>query len=715
MVRISTGGSGKLTEAISFAAWRQPDNIKAVRIAVAIVKRFFMDAIFYDTRYIKIAKTIIMIIFALMNKRMKSFSGRLTRTIVIIVLVTMAVISMVVFIVTASGFYSSFKERFSDAIENISRNISANLEKVEISGANIADEVKWHITTPEIIVSTLEYEITVNRNLTGCGMAFVPDYFEEKGKWFEPYATYTDEGASVKDIGSASHDYHKSEWFTSGLSASGGVWSKPYLDKDGAGTLLCTYGIPITSPEGKLAGVLGVDMSLFWLGGLLTEIDRRENKMDTMPTTLDDRKYGIFSFILGPDGEYIAHPLRNRFLEGGNFYDYADSADPENYRKLGDAMRAGKTGEEIVRMDGRKYDVFYAPVSDSGWSMGIAVPMTSLLKPALGFGFIILTLILLGLMIVSLICQKAIKKFARPLVQLAGSATEVARGKFDTRLPEIGTDDEIRLLRDSFDDMQKSLSQYIEELTETTAQKASMENELDIARSIQMAMLPMTWPAFPDRDDIDIFGSLTPAKAVGGDLFDFCIRDGKLFFCIGDVSGKGIPASLVMAVMSSMFRTLSASEDGPDKLVSVINSSMAARNESLMFVTLFAGELDLNTGKMKYCNAGHNAPIILEDGTPRFLEADANVPVGIMSDWQYSLQTTELPAGTTLFLYTDGLTEAAREDGSLFGEERVFSHLAGQLTSISSKDIVTSMSDAVKEFVGEAEQSDDLTMLVIRK
>jgi sigma-B regulation protein RsbU (phosphoserine phosphatase) len=314
----------------------------------------------------------------------------------------------------------------------------------------------------------------------------------------------------------------------------------------------------------------------------------------------------------------------------------------------------------------------------------------------------------------SLICRKAIKKFARPLVQLAGSATEVAKGKFDTPLPEIRTEDEIRLLRDSFDDMQQSLSKYIEELTETTAQKASMESELDIARGIQMAMIPMTWPAFPERNDIDIFGSLTPAKAVGGDLYDFCIRDGKLYFCIGDVSGKGIPASLVMAVMGSMFRTLSASEDAPDKLVSVINSSMAARNENMMFVTFFAGELDLKTGKLKYCNAGHNAPIILENGNPRFLEADANVPVGIMPDWEYSLQTVELPAGSSLFLYTDGLTEAAREDGSLFGEERVLSNLSGLPAATPSSDLVSHMIDSVKEFVGDAEQSDDLTMLVIR-
>ncbi len=229
-----------------------------------------------------------------------------------------------------------------------------------------------------------------------------------------------------------------------------------------------------------------------------------------------------------------------------------------------------------------------------------------------------------------------------------------------------------------------------------------------------MSMLPMIWPAFPDRKDIDIHGSITPAKAVGGDLYDFCIREDKLFFCIGDVSGKGVPASLVMAVISSMFRTLSTSEDGPEKLVSNINSATADRNDSLMFVTLFVGELDLKTRELKYCNAGHNVPYVLSNGTPHELPTDANVPIGIVADWNYTLQKTVLPPDSILFLFTDGLTEATRADGSLFREERVMACLADQPASPSSQDIIDRMKDAVEAFVGDAEQSDDLTMLVIK-
>ena len=649
-----------------------------------------------------------------MSNRIKSFSGRLTRTIIIIFLVIMTITSVLAFVVITTGVYSSFKEHFVDEIGNISRNITANLEKVEISAVNIADEVKWHIKTPELIISTLEYEIDVNRNLTGCGIAFVPDYFPSQGRWFEAYAQIVDDKPRVHNIGSATHDYHESEWFKAGLASKGGLWTSPYLDKEGAGTLLCTYTLPITDPEGKLAGVFGADISLEWLASVLHDIDVSENKIGLKPSVMPEDQ-GIYSFILGPKGEYIAHPDLERYLGGYNFSDFAGPGTSDNYLELGEAMCAGKTGEEIVVMDGRRYEVFYAPVSDSGWSMAIAVPIRSLLRPALTLGCLILILMLLGLFIVSRICRRAIKMFTKPLVQLSGSASEIAQGKFDTVLPEIKNEDEIRHLRDSFDNMQKSLSKYIADLTETTAQKASMESELDVARNIQMSMLPMTWPAYPDRKDIDIWGSITPAKAVGGDLYDFCIRDNKLFFCIGDVSGKGVPASLVMAVISSMFRTLSASEDGPDKLISVINSSMSDRNENMMFVTFFAGELDLGTGDLKYCNAGHNSPAVIKNGVPNYLETDANIPVGVVADWKYSLQKTVLSPGDVLFLYTDGLTEAARADGSLFGEDRVISNLAGYKATSSSRELSENMKVAVDEFVGDAEQSDDITMLIIKK
>jgi sigma-B regulation protein RsbU (phosphoserine phosphatase) len=199
-----------------------------------------------------------------------------------------------------------------------------------------------------------------------------------------------------------------------------------------------------------------------------------------------------------------------------------------------------------------------------------------------------------------------------------------------------------------------------------------------------------------------------------GDLFDFRIRDERLYFCIGDVSGKGIPAAMVMTVISSMFRTLSASEDSPHRIMTAINDTISARNENLMFVTLFVGSLDLSTGVLQYTNAGHNAPFVITDGVPRMMPVDANIPVGIMADWSYSLQETTLSPGTILFLYTDGLTEATRSDGELFQEERVQAQLSGHDENTSAERLVADMTAAVNRFIGNAEQSDDLTMLVLK-
>ena len=651
-----------------------------------------------------------------MRQKLESFSRRISRRVILSVLVIMAIISVVVFFVAAAAMLMFTMKHYSDTMDKAKGNMALIMSKVEVSAENIIDELSWHLANPDMVSETLEYELNTNRHIYGCGMGFVADFFPEEGRWFEPYVLNAGDSLQLKQIGGETHDYFNAEWYKLGLNSPEGIWSDPYFDKEGGGTILCTYARQVRKmPEGTLAGAFGADISLNGLSQLITESIAKENtELVFRSLAPDDTTLFIYSFIIGPNGDYIVHPDKERILKT-NFYDYAVGKGADKYRQLGDAMMAGESGEKTVYMDGIKSDVYYSPLLDSGWSMGIVVPSQRLLMPGYIIGAIIILLILLGLLVIFIICYQTIKKTSRPLIQLADSAHEIAQGNFDTELPEIKTHDEIGLLRDSFDNMQKSLGQYVQELTETTAQKASMERDLGVARSIQMSMLPTTWPAFPDRKDLDIYGSVTPAKTVGGDLFDFRLRDEKLFFCIGDVSGKGIPASLVMTVISSLFQTLSASEDNPADIISGINSSMSARNESMMFVTLFIGVLDLSNGELLYANAGHNAPVVLAGGEPRMLAVDANVPVGILPDNAFSLQQTTLPPGTILFLYTDGLTEATRTDGQLFGEERVLAQLACSGENRSVEGIIVQMADAVARFVGDAEQSDDLTMLAIKR
>lgn len=253
-------------------------------------------------------------------------------------------------------------------------------------------------------------------------------------------------------------------------------------------------------------------------------------------------------------------------------------------------------------------------------------------------------------------------------------------------------------------------SRNLERLRQVNAEKERIGSELRVASQIQQSMLPRQ---HLQKESVDIYGSLVPAREVGGDLFDHFIRDEKLFFCIGDVSGKGVPSALLMAVTQALFRSASAHESNPAHIMQSINETICQGNESNMFATLFIGILDLPTGRLRYCDAGHDCPMLMAHGEWNMLDAKPNLPVGVFDDYVYAMQELQLEAGNTLFLYTDGLTEAMNAKHEQFGLKRIKESLKA-CTNLSTKEILDFITDAVHGFVKDAEQSDDLTMLSIR-
>ena len=257
----------------------------------------------------------------------------------------------------------------------------------------------------------------------------------------------------------------------------------------------------------------------------------------------------------------------------------------------------------------------------------------------------------------------------------------------------------------------RQLKKAYDQLEEVTTQKERIESELRIARTIQLSMVPSV---FPIRPDIDIYGCMTPAKTVGGDLYDFFVRDNQLFFCIGDVSGKGVPAALLMTVTKSLFRAFSSNESMPDKIVSRMNDNLSENNKERMFVTLFVGILDLTSGLLRYCNGGHEAPVII-DKEAHLLPINHIFPVGAVPATSYKMQETVIEPQTTILLYTDGLNEALNADKEKFGKERILNETnrAIQAGQLSPKALIEQLTLSVHQFVGDTEQSDDLTMLAI--
>jgi len=645
------------------------------------------------------------------KKYNRSFAARLSRWVIFVLLIMMGGLSYLLygfkdFVVDASANSFHVGMRSSDrAINNL-------MSDVAVAVKNNLFDIERHLKEPDQMLAIMERIVTQNPRIRSCGISFVDNYYPQKGRWFCPYAWHNDSMQVVtRQLGSADYDYLSTKWFKEALAKDSTSWSEPFFDGQDAKTPLVAYLYPVRDQQGSVVAILGADVSLDFMTQILEEQDSIFDNENWVVSGL------LQSFVLAPNGTYITHPDHRR-IQKGNFFVHVKDADESGLaEKIVNEIKERKTSkketEEVVMVNRKESYVFYSPLTGTDWMLMVTIPVFGLDMFGVVIGILILLIIVVVLLVTFLVCFLTIKRTANPLKQLADAADKVAQGQFDTPLPTVKHRDEICQLRDSFENMQHSLTEYIENLKKTTSAKASIENELKIAHGIQMSMLPKTYPAFPNRDDIDIFGQVTPAKAVGGDLYDFFIRDEKLYFCIGDVSGKGVPASLVMAVTRSLFRNIAAHSTEPQQMVMGINDSLSDNNETSMFVTLFVGVIDLKTGQMDYCNAGHDQPLLLSDGEVSLLPCDPNIPAGVMPGWEYTRQQILLKRGTTIFLYTDGLNEAEDINHQQFEMERVME--TAKAAGSSPQELIAAMTAAVGQFVGGAEQSDDLTMFAIQK
>ena len=622
-------------------------------------------------------------------------SSRITWRVILIMVIFNVFIIVAVFLFDLAISFIESELRAQHIMEGINGKLTTMLSGVEITATNNVAEFEENLDNPEKVYEAMAHELRFNNRYLGCGIGFEPDYFPGQGRWFEPYVRFSDSTHVEREqIGSAQHDYHHQEWYLKGrsLERGKGYLTDPYFDDAGGKCLLSTYVTPVFDSQGHLVGVYGIDLNLDWLDQTIASEEDKVKQVELVQDNPDDPddENAFFIQLLDSKGKKIAG---------------SETFDDETIKTI---LKEDSIGFERVKANGTTYFISSKRLPRTGWTLVVAQHIDYVLMYGYFLGIILLIFMTIGGIVIFFFMSRSIRRAVKPLRFLSDSAQEVAHGNFDAPLPTFKHQDEVAQLRDSFDTMQQSLKQYVEELKETTAAKASIESELNVAHSIQMSMLPKTFPPFPERHDIELYGVLKPAKAVGGDLYDFFIRDEKLFFCIGDVSGKGVPASLVMAVSRTLFRNIAAHTAEPGHIVQTMNEAISDSNDNNMFVTLFVGVLDLQTGRLRYCNAAHNAPYI--QGTK--LPCDPNLPVGAMPDWTFTEQKAEMAPGSILFLYTDGLTEAENARQELFGEQRV----TNIVTSFygSPQKLIETMTDAVHQFVGDTEQSDDLTMLAIK-
>ena len=318
----------------------------------------------------------------------------------------------------------------------------------------------------------------------------------------------------------------------------------------------------------------------------------------------------------------------------------------------------------------------------------------------------------LVLLLGSMIAIFGAKTISRPIVDLTEMTRRIAGGDFTQRIA-ISARNEIGTLAASFNEMTRRLNESIEHLKETTAAKERIESELQIAHEIQMSMVPKIFPPFPDRSEFDIFAALVPAKEVGGDLYDFFfIDDDHLCFAVADVSGKGVPASLFMAVTKTLFRATAGNGGTPGEILAHLNTDICRDNESCMFVTFFCGILNIRTGQVDYSNGGHNLPYYLHRDGVSPLESLGGRALGLVEQSPYAAGRMVLRPGEALLLYTDGVTEAMDMSKTLYSDERLEQFL-GTNRGSAARQIIGDLISDVRHFAGDAPQSDDITILAL--
>ncbi len=573
------------------------------------------------------------------------------------------------------------------AVEKIPKNLLYILEDLPLTGVEVKDLLRTVVEN--------------NPDIYGAAIALEPYAYSKDKLCFAPY--YCRSGGKLK-FTYLDCDSYTWDWYRIPKEVNHAVWSEPYYDEGAGNRMMSTFSVPFyKSVKGKkrFMGVITADISLTWLKKIVSSIK------------IAQTGYG---FLISKNGRFVTHPQTNLIMNE-TVFSVAKATNNINLQKIGREMTEGKSGfAPFTSMrTGKKCWIGYAPLSTSNWSLGILFPQDELMSDITDLNHAVWALSVGGFLILMVVIIIIAGSITRPLRALSKATEGIATGDLDVELPQIRSQDEVGVLAESFKQMEDSLKQYIKDLTETTAAKERIESELYVARDIQMGMLPTVPPPFPDIALFDIYATLEPAREVGGDLYNFFFMDDDhLCFAVGDVAGKGVPAALFMTVTQTLIKTKGIKGLSPGEILESVNKDLSLENPSFMFVTLFVGILHIRTGALQFSSGGHNPPYIIRaDGKIEAMELTGGIPLGIVEDFSYQSKMTGLKKDDTIFLYTDGVTEAMNEKHELFSSARLEEDLLG-LKDKPVEQMAGGIMESIEAFSRGTPQTDDITILLLR-
>lgn len=623
-------------------------------------------------------------------------------------ILVITVCSVLIFTVTIGYFYYSSRQVLERGLEKNARNlVLASVNRVETalsSTGKVAEGLVRSLETgnysDQALNTLLQQTLAGNPEIYGIGAAFEPDAAGKRTKPHVPYF-YRKDGTLIY-VGEDDFRFLTLDWYQIPKELGEREWSEPYFDLGGGETLMTTCSIPFYEDTGegrRVRGVVVADVSLDWLTELVGSIKVLKTG---------------YSFLLSRNGTMVTHPDKELIMNE-TIFSIAESLNNPALRAIGRRMVRGKSGFiRYTTVSGAKSWMCYSPVTSTGWTLAVVFPEAELFAEVRSLTITVGFMGLSGILLLGGAVALIARSITTPLHDLAEATEVIASGNFDAELPPVRSKDEVGKLTQAFVSMNRELKEYIRNLTETTAAKERIQSELKVATDIQASLLPRLFPAFPDRPEFDIFASMDPAKEVGGDFYDFFFIDHhNLCFLIADVADKGVPAALYMMVAKTLLKSEGQRLGEPDQILACVNNTLAEDNESCMFATVFCAILDTRTGEVRFANAGHNPPLLIDARGTRYLTLKAGFVLGPVEDSAYVTERLTLQPGETLFLYTDGVTEAKNPEEELYGEPRLLDDLErGPKEDLT--EMIHSIRAEVTRHANGAPQSDDVTMLAVK-
>lgn len=548
------------------------------------------------------------------------------------------------------------------------------------------------IQTKEELETYLRGVVAQSPEIYGSCIVFKPNSFDPAEYGYGPYYYHGPTGLDFVQLSTGDYNYFQWPWYRDPRDAGQAIWTEPFFDEGGGDVLMTTRAVPFRKNDG-FWGVATIDIALTQLMDELNHIDLGKTG---------------YAFIVSKSGRFLAYPDTTKVMKA-----MLQDVSPT----LASKMLNGEEG--FFRMSdplrGQDAWVAYAPIESGNLSLALVYPKEEVLADAQALQRDQLLLGLLGLFGLVVALVLVARSLARPIRQLSNAAQLVADGDLEQRLSATEPTEEVRNLMNAFNKMTRDLQMRMQELRYTTTVKERFEGELNAARSIQMSLVPKHFPAFPGRREFDVHALLRPAREIGGDLYDFYFLDDDwLCFLIGDVSGKGVPAALFMAVTKTLLKASSSRSIPMPQLMAQVNDELCEQTDSGMFVSLVYGHLHVKTGELEFSSAGHPAPYrIGADGSVRPLEGTSDVALGAMSGLEYHSNRVTLAPGDALFLFTDGVPEALDRSEHFYANTRL-EVILHDLAELPVEKMTRGVIRDVRTFCGEREQSDDISVMAIR-